>query len=225
MNVHVNRPGKYIKCRLCLVGLKWGLRFCISMPIKVRTVQAVVFPVDMYGCESWIIKEAEGQSADAFKLWCWGRLLRVSWTARRSNQSILKEINPEYSLKGWCWNGSSNTLATWCEELTHWKRPWSWERLRAEGEVDDRGWDGWIASLTQWTWVSKLREMVKDREVWCDAVSRVAKNQTWLNDSATTTSTQVMLLHKYILELPSEWQGTIAEMLNMVELEDSLNPD
>ena len=61
MNVHVNRPGKYIKCRLCLVGLKWGLRFCISMPIKVRTVQAVVFPVDMYGRESWIIKEAEGQ--------------------------------------------------------------------------------------------------------------------------------------------------------------------
>ena len=72
----------------------------ITLPAKICVVKAMVFPVVRYGCESWIIKEAEGQSADAFKLWCWGRLLRVSWTARRSNQSILKEINPEYSLKG-----------------------------------------------------------------------------------------------------------------------------
>ena len=143
----------------------------------------------------------------------------------QSVKSVKRKSVLNIHWKDWCWSWNSNTLATWCEELTHFKRPWSWERLRAEGEVDDRGWDGWIASLTQWTWVSKLREMVKDREVWCDAVSRVAKSQTWLNDSATTTSTQVMLLHKYILELPSEWQGTIAEMLNMVELEDSLNPD
>ena len=89
-----------MKFRFCLVGLKWGLRFCISMLTKVHTIKAMVFPVDMYGCESWIIKEVEGQRIDAFKLWCWGRLLRVSWTARRLNQSILKEINPEYSLEG-----------------------------------------------------------------------------------------------------------------------------
>ena len=89
-----------MKCRFCLVGLKWGLRVCISMPTKVRTVKSMVFPVDVYGCESWIIKEVEDQRIDAFKLWCCGRLLRVSWTARRSNQSILKEINPEYSLEG-----------------------------------------------------------------------------------------------------------------------------
>ena len=86
----------------------------------------------------------------------WRRLLRVSWTARRSNQSILKEINPEYLRKDWCWTWNSSTLATWCKELTHWKRPRCWERSRARREGCDRGWDGWMASLTQWTsvWAS-----------------------------------------------------------------------
>jgi len=98
-------------------------------------------------------KETECRRIDAFKLWCWRRLLRVPWTARRSNQSILKEISPEYSLEGLIWSWNSSTLATWCEELTHLKRPWCWERLRIGGEGDDRGWDGWMASLTQWTWV------------------------------------------------------------------------
>ena len=82
-----------------------------------------------------------------------GRLLWVPWTVRRSNQSVLKEISPEYSLKDWCWSWNSNTLATWCKELTHWKRSWHWERLKVGGEEDDRGWDGWMASLIQWTWV------------------------------------------------------------------------
>ena len=113
----------------------------------------MVFPVVIYGCESWTIKKAEHQRIDAFELLCWRRLLRVPWTSRRSNQSILKEISPEYSLKDWCWSWNSNTLATWCEELTHWKRPWSWERLKA-GEGVDRGWDGWMASPTQWVWAS-----------------------------------------------------------------------
>ena len=107
----------------------------------------------MYGCESWTIKKAECQRIDAFKLWCWRRLLRVPWTARRSNQSILKEISPECSLEDWCWSWNSNTVATWCEDLTHLKRPWCWERLKAGGEGDDRGWDDWMASLTRWTWV------------------------------------------------------------------------
>ena len=86
-------------------------------------------------------------------MWYWRTLLRVSWTARRSNQSILKEISPEYSLEGQMLKPSSNTLATWCKELTHWKRPWCWKRLKAWGEGDDRGWDGWMASPKQWTWV------------------------------------------------------------------------
>ena len=103
--------------------------------------------------ESWTIKKAECWRIDAFELWCLRRVLRVPWTAKRSNQSILKEINPEYSLEGWCWSWNSNTLATSWEELTNWKRLWCWERLGAEGEGDDRGWDGWMASLTQWTWV------------------------------------------------------------------------
>ena len=80
-------------------------------------------------------------------------LLRVPWTERRSNQSILKEISPGFNWKDWGWSWNSNTLAIWCEELTHWKRPWCWERLKAWGEVDDRGWNDWMASLTQWTWV------------------------------------------------------------------------
>ena len=107
----------------------------------------------MYGCESWTIKKAEHQRTDAFELWCWRRLLRVPWTARRSNQSILKEISPEYSLEGQMLELKLNTLATWCKELTHLKRPWCWERLKSGGEGDDRGWNGWMASLTEWTWV------------------------------------------------------------------------
>ena len=81
-----------------------------------------------------------------------GEDLRIPWTARKSNQSILKEIDPEYLLEGLCWSWTSNTLATWCEELIHWKRPWCWERPRA-GKRGDTGWDGWMASSTQWTGV------------------------------------------------------------------------
>ena len=119
-----------------------------TLPTKVRLVQAMVFPVVMYGYKSWTVKKAECWRIDAFELWCWRRLLRVPWTARRSNQSILG-----VHWKDWCWGWNSNTLATWCEELTHWKRPWFWEGLGAGGEGDNRGWDGWLASLTQWMWV------------------------------------------------------------------------
>ena len=91
----------------------------ITLPTKVHLVEAMVFPVIMYGCESWTIKKV-----DVFEWWCWRRLLRVPWTARRSNQSILKEISLEYSWEGLTQSWNSNTLATWCEELTHLKRPW-----------------------------------------------------------------------------------------------------
>ena len=110
----------------------------MTLLTKVHKVKAMVFLVVMYGCESWTIKKVEYQINDAFELWYWRRLLRVPWTARRSNQSILKEINPEYSWKDWWW--SSNNLATWCDELTHWQRSWCWERLRAK-EEGSRGWD------------------------------------------------------------------------------------
>ena len=108
----------------------------------------MIFPVFLYECEFWIIKKAKFWRIEAFELWCWRRLLRVSRTAQRSNQLILKEIN----WKERCWSWNSNTLATWCEKPTHWKRPWCWERVKV-GEGDDRGWDGWITSLTPWTWV------------------------------------------------------------------------
>ena len=122
----------------------------ITLPTKVHLVKAMVFPVVMYGCESWTIKKAECRRIDTFELWCWRRLLTVPWTIRRSNQSILKEISPECSLEVLMWSWNSNPLATWCKELTHLKRPWCWERLKAGGEGDNRGWDGWMASPTQW---------------------------------------------------------------------------
>ena len=101
----------------------------------------------MYGCESWSVKRAERQRIDAFELWCRRRLLRVPWMARRSNQFILKEISPGCSLEGLM-------LKLKLQYYTHWKSPWCWEGLGAGGEGDDRGWDSWLASPTQWTWVS-----------------------------------------------------------------------
>ena len=113
----------------------------------------MVFPVVMYACESWTIKKVEHRKTDAFDLWCWRRFSRVSLTARRSNQSILKEINPEYSLEGLSWSWSSNTYGTWCKGLTHLKRPWCWEKWGQEKGMTEDVMDGWMASPTQWTWV------------------------------------------------------------------------
>ena len=128
----------------------------ITLPAKIHLVKAMIFPVVTYGCESWTIKKAESQRTDAFELWYWRRVLRVPWTARRSNQSILKEISPEYSLEGLMLKLKLQYFGHRCEELTHLKRPWCWERLRAGGEGDDREWDGWMAPPTQWTciWVN-----------------------------------------------------------------------
>ena len=125
----------------------------IILPTNVHLVKAMVFPVVMYGCESWIIKKAECQRIDAFELWCWRRLLRVPWTARRSNQSILKEISPGCSLEGLMLKLKLQYFGHLMGRLTHLKRLWCWERLRTGGEGADRGWDGWMASPTQWTWV------------------------------------------------------------------------
>ena len=124
-----------------------------TLPTKVCIVKAMIFPVVMYRCEIWTIKNGEYQRIDAFELRCWRKLSRVPWIARRLNQSILKEINSEYSLEGLMLKQILQFLATCCDELTHWKRPWFWERLRAGGEGGSRGWDGWMASLAQQTWV------------------------------------------------------------------------
>ena len=119
----------------------------ITLLIKAHLVKAMVFPVVMYVCESWTIKKAKRRRIDAFEMWCWRRFLRVPWTERKSNQSILREINPEYPLEGLM-------LKLKLQYFGHlMKRPWCWERLEAGGKGEARGWDGWMASPTQWTWV------------------------------------------------------------------------
>ena len=119
----------------------------ITLPTKVRLVKAMVFPVVMYGCESWTVKKAERRRIDGEDSWeslgLQGDPTSPFW--RRSVLGVL--------WKDWCWSWNSNTLATSCEELTHWKRPWCWEGLGARGVMDNRGWDGWMASPTQWTWI------------------------------------------------------------------------
>ena len=146
----------------------------ISLPINVHLVKAMVFPVVKHGCERWTIKKAECWRIDAFKLLCWRRFLRVPWTARRFNHSILKEISPENSLEGMMLSWNSNTVTAWCKELTHWKRPWCWERLKAWGEGDDRGWDGWMASLTRWSWV-----WINSRSWWRTGKPGMLQSMGW----------------------------------------------
>ena len=126
----------------------------ITLPTEVHLVKAMVFPVVMYGCEIWIIKKAERHRIDALELWCWRRLLRVHWTARSSNQSILKEISPEHSLEGLMLKLKLQYFGHLMWRADSFEKPWSWERLKVGGEGDDRGWDGWMTSPTQWKWVS-----------------------------------------------------------------------
>ena len=155
----------------------------ITLPTKVCLVKAMVFPVVMYGCESWTVKRAECQKIDAFELWCWGRLLRVPWTARRSNQSILKEISPGCSLEGLILKLKLQYFGhlIWrVEELTHWKRPWCWEGLGAGGDGDDRGWDGWTASPTWWAWVWANSRV-------CDGQGGLACCDSWGRKASDTT--------------------------------------
>ena len=125
----------------------------ITLLTKAYLVKAMVFPVVTYGCESWTIKKAECQRTDVFELWCWKRLLRVAWTSGNPTSQSERKSVPNIHWKDWCWSWNSSTLATWCKELTHWKRPWCWEGLGAGEEGDDRGWDDWMASPTRWTWV------------------------------------------------------------------------
>ena len=100
---------------------------------------------------SWPIKKVECWRINAFELWCWWRLLRVPWTVGDETNPSWRKSVLNIFWKDWCW--ICNTLAIWCKELLYWKRPWCWERLKVGGEGDDRGWDGWMTSPTQWTWV------------------------------------------------------------------------
>ena len=164
----------------------------ITLPTKVCLVKVMFFPGVMYGYEIWTIKKAECQRIDVFEMWCWRRLLRVPWTARRSNQSIPKKISLNIHWKDWCWSWSSNTLVTWCKKPTHWRRAWCWERLKAGGEVGNRGWDDWMASLTHWTrvWANSRRQW--RTECRTAAVHGVAKSDT--TDWTTTTRTMNFII-------------------------------
>ena len=113
----------------------------------------MVFPVVMYGCESWTIKKAEHWRIDAFEMWWWRRLLRVPWTSRSSNQSILKKISLEYSLEGLMLKVKLQNFGHLMGRIDSFERPWCWERLMVGGEGDDRGWDSWMASVIQWIWI------------------------------------------------------------------------
>ena len=124
-----------------------------TLPPKVRLVKTMVFPVVTYGCESWTVNKTEPWRICAFELWCWGRLLRVPWSTRRSNYSIPNETSLEYSLEGLMLKLKLQYFGHLKEKMTHLKRFWCWERLKVGGKGDDRGWYGWMASLTRWTWV------------------------------------------------------------------------
>ena len=177
------RPQSYEAISVSQIWTHWDIstHWDITLPTKVHLVKATVFPGVMYGCQSWTIKKAERWRIDAFELWCWRRLWIPPWTARRSNQSILKEMSPEYSLEelilklklqyfGHLMRRTDSLKKTLTLRKTEHRRR-GWPRLR---------WLDGITDLTD-TSLSKLRELVKDRKAWCAGVHGVTKDRTSLN--------------------------------------------
>ena len=210
----------------------------ITLWVNVFLVKAMFFPVVMYGCESWTIKKYEHQTIDAFDLWCWRRLLRVLWTARRSNQSILWRSVLGVHWKDWCWSWNSNSLATWCEELTHLKRPWCWEKLMAggEGNTEDEmvGWHhrlnghgfGWtlgvgdgrggLACCSSWGHKeSDTTEQLNWTELMLGKIEgrrrRGRQRMSWLDDIAISMDMSLSELRDVVMDTEA-WHAAIHEV-------------
>ena len=170
----------------------------ITLPTTFPIVKAMIFPLVVYGCECWTIKKAEHWRIDAFELWCWRRFLRAPWTSRRSNQPILKEINPEYSLE---------SLMLKLQYFGHiMSRANSLEKTLMLGKIEGKRRRGqermrWLDSITDSTdmSLSKLLEIVMDRGSWSAAIHGIAKNQTWLSDWATTNTLYYMIILIYTM--------------------------
>ena len=184
----------------------------ITLLTKVCIVKAMVFLVTMCGCENCSIKKAKRQIIDAFKLvlsnWCWRRVLRALWIAQRSSQSILREISPEYSMEDWCWSWSSSTLATWCEELTHWKKTLMLEKIEGKRRREQQRMR-WLDGITDSVDInlSKFQQRVEDRGAWHAIVHGVTKSWTWPSYWKITTNQQISIIKCMLhIEKKIKWE-------------------